>query len=84
MAQQTQRPARRFKAGSVYASVWETTRERDGRTTTRYSVTICKRYRDKEGAWRNSTSFFPNDLPRVQYVAGKAFDYVNSQGSRAG
>jgi len=84
MTHQSDRPVQRFKAGSVSAAVWATTRERGGRTSTRYAVSIVKRYKDPEGNWHNGTTFFPNDLPRVQLVAGKAYEFCSTGGKDPG
>lgn len=43
---------------------------------TRHSVTIRKSYRDKDGTWKESSTFFPNNLPRLSLVARKAFEWI--------
>ncbi len=77
MVQQPQRPIKEFRAGNVKAAIWEDEREDQGRTTTRHSIKIQKRYFDeKVGDWRDTDYFFPNDLPRLCLVAGKAFEHI--------
>lgn len=77
MAQQGQKPAKEFKAGTVKAAVWKEQREEDGRTTTRYSVKIEKRFFDETTKeWRNTDYFFANDLPRLRLVAEQAFEFI--------
>lgn len=77
MAQQPQKPIKEFRAGNVKAAIWEDEREDQGRTTTRHSVKIQKRFLDKNtGDWHDTDYFFPNDLPRLCLVAAKAFEHI--------
>ena len=83
MTDQNRKPVRRFKAGSVSAAIWAAQVDKNGRTVTRYSVRIEKRYRDREGNFQTSHTFFPNDLPRVQLVTGKAYEFCSLQEKKA-
>jgi hypothetical protein len=77
MTQSTpQPPEKTFRAGTVSASIWRKEVEQNGRKVVQHSIRIQKRYRDKEGKWQNTDYFFPNDLPRLQLVVEKAFEYV--------
>lgn len=77
MAQQTQKPIKEFRAGTVKAAVWKEQREEAGRSTSRFSVRIEKRYFDEASKeWRNTDYFFANDLPRLCLVAQRAFEFV--------
>ena len=77
MAQQTQKPTKEFRAGTVKAAVWKEQREEAGRPTIRYTVKIEKRYFDEASKeWRNTDYFFANDLPRLRLVAERAFEFI--------
>jgi len=69
-------PDREFRAGAIRASIWGDEAEQDGRTYTRHTVKIEKRYRDDRNEWKSTQYFFPNDLPRLALVASKAYEYV--------
>jgi len=69
-------PDREFRAGAIRASIWGEEAEQDGRTYTRHTVKIEKRYRDDRNEWKSTQYFFPNDLPRLALVASKAYEYV--------
>ena len=74
---QHQQPVKEFRAGAISAAVWRNEIERNGRTITQHSVQLQKRYRDPEsGEWRDSSSLFPNDLPKAQLLLAKAFEYI--------
>ena len=77
MAQQTQKPTKEFRAGTIKAAVWKEDREEGGKATVRYSVKIEKRYFDEASKeWRNTDYFFANDLPRLRLVAERAFEFI--------
>jgi len=77
MFDQPNKPVKSFRSkGGITAAVWAKDVERDGTTFTRYSVTLDKRYRDRDGSWQTSSSLFPEDLPRAQLVLGKAFEFI--------
>jgi len=77
MAQQTQKPIKEFKAGTVRAAIWKEDREDAGRRMVRFSVKIEKRYRDEANKeWRSTDYFFANDLPRLCLVAERAFEFI--------
>jgi hypothetical protein len=76
MSQQGNRPVKEFRAGGIRASIWSSRVDRNGKAHTRFSVRIEKRSRDENGTWQTSSTLFPNDLPRVQLVAAKAFEFI--------
>ena len=69
-------PVRTYRAGGVSAAVWRNESEKDGRTVVAYSVRFQKRFR-KNDEWQNSDYYFPEDLPKLQLVAAKAFEFVS-------
>ena len=74
--QRSNRPVKDFRSGGVVAAIWRHDTEQDGRTIVNNSVTIGKRYRDKDGIWQDSSSFFVGDLPRLELVIRKAYEYL--------
>jgi hypothetical protein len=65
-----------FKSAGVSAAVWRKEVEQDGRTVVQFHVRVEKRYKDRDGKWQSSDYFFPDELPRLELVARKAFEYV--------
>ena len=77
MTQQTQKPTKEFRAGTIKAAVWKQQQEEGARSTIHYSVKIEKRYFDEASKeWRNTDYFFANDLPRLRLVAERAFEFI--------
>lgn len=75
MSEQNQ-PVKKFRAGGISASIWRNEREAGGETVVDFSVSFQKRYRDGEGAWKDSETFFAYDLPQLELVVRKAYDYL--------
>lgn len=69
-------PMTTFRAGGVKATVWENEiKTKDGKTIDVYSVNIDRSYKDGD-EWKTTSSFKLNDLPKVQLVAAKAYEYL--------
>ena len=75
MADETRRPEKEFRCGGISAAVWRNDVEKDGRTTVRHSISIQKRYQDKNGNWKTTKSWFPEELARLRLVIEKCMEY---------
>ena len=66
------KPIAKFSSGLLQATVWENKKEdREFKT-----VIFQKRYQDKEGDWKDSTSLNATDLPRAMVVLGRAYEFL--------
>ena len=81
MTQQGNQPIKTFRIKGISASIWRNDVEKEGVTVVRHSVRIQKRFRQDDGEWKNTDYFFPEDLPRLQLVTAKAFEYISLKGS---
>jgi len=76
MSQQSNKPVKVFRAGNVRASIWLNQVEAKGRSVTRPSLSIEKRFRDREGQWKSSRLHaFADDLPKLEVVIREAYAY---------
>ena len=83
MNQPNNQPAKEFRAGAISASVWRNEDpQQNGKSRIRHSVKIQKRFRNKEGDWQNSDYFFPEDLPKVELLVRKAYEFVTLSESK--
>lgn len=75
------KPIKKYRLGSVVATVWvNKIKKQVGKSeviTPIENVTIERLYRDKEGNWKATNSFRPNDLPKVAKVAEKAWEFLS-------
>ncbi|MBW2988338.1 hypothetical protein DRJ48_00275 [Candidatus Woesearchaeota archaeon] len=71
------KPERKFKAGAVTATIWKNEAVRqDGSKGEFYTVTLERRYKDRNGEWATSNSLRVNDLPKAVLVLDKAYEYI--------
>ena len=75
---QPQRPAESFRAGGVKATIWENS-TKDGNSY--YSVTLTRSYKDGDD-WKETNSYYRDDLPKVELVMRKAFEFVHMEADR--
>lgn len=75
---QPQRPATTIRAGGIKATVWEN-QTKDGNTY--YSVSLSRSYKDGE-EWKETNSYYRDDLPKVELVTRKAFEFIHLEAER--
>jgi hypothetical protein len=70
-------PEKRFSAGTISATVWQNAgKAKDGQTISYRTVSLQRRYKDKNGAWQNANSLRLNDLPKASLVLQKAYEFM--------
>jgi len=77
MSDQPNKPVKTFRCkGGISAAVWQNQVERAGKTYTRFSVTVQKQYRDRDGNWQTTSSLFEEDIQKVRLILGKVYEYI--------
>jgi hypothetical protein len=71
-----QPPIREFRIGTVSCAVWRDEVEQDGRTQVRHSFKLKKRYRDRDGNWQDSQTYFPDDVFKAIIVFQQAYEFA--------
>ena len=69
-------PLEKFKAGQVSAAIWENKVMVNGKETVMLKASIQRRYKDKNGEWKSTTSFGRNEIPLAIYCLQKAFEKI--------
>ncbi len=70
-------PEKRFSTGVVTATVWQNAgKGRSGEIVSYRTVSLQRRYKDKNGIWQSASSFRVNDLPKAALVLQKAYEYL--------
>lgn len=77
-----QLPEKKFSTGAISATIWKNdgTSKRTGGPVEFRTVTLQRRYTDKEGNWQTSNSLRLNDLPKASLVLQKAYEYLVLKG----
>jgi len=72
------RPIKEFRARNLSLAIWQNEgTTRDGRPIKLHSITLNKRYQDQQTReWKDSSSFFPDDLPRLRLLLDKAYEHI--------
>ena len=66
-------PVKKFRVGAVSCAVWQN----DGKDGSKFfTVTMERRYKDKEGNWKSTNNLGVNDLPKAVLVLQKAFEFA--------
>ena len=68
----TNKPVNEFKVGRVRAAVWANESENG----VWFSVSFSRLYKDKDGNWKDSTSFSRDDLPLLMKAADQAHTFL--------
>jgi hypothetical protein len=66
------KPVKSVKVGAVEAAVWENA-SKEGRKF--FTTTLDKNYKDGE-AWKKTTSFGADDLPKAILALQQAYEFV--------
>jgi hypothetical protein len=71
-------PEKKFSTGAICATVWKNngTSKRDGAQVEFRTIQLDRRYKDKDGAWKSTSSLRVNDLPKASLVLNKAYEYL--------
>jgi hypothetical protein len=70
------KPIKKFRAGAISATVWENHSVKNNETITYSSITIERAYKDKDGKWQSTSSYRVMDLPKVELVTRKAYEFL--------
>ena len=67
------KPIKKFQAGSVSCALWENEISVNGSKKPVLKASLQRRYRDKDGSWKSSTSFSRNEVALTIYCLMQAF-----------
>lgn len=70
-------PEQEFRAGVVVATIWRVPVAQAGTRYDQFKIQVLKRYKDdKDGVWKTTSYFQPHELPKLELLARKAFEYT--------
>ena len=73
------KPIHEIRLNHVKLAIWRN----EGETGTWYSVSACRVYRTKEGAWQQAPSFHAADLLALSKAADMADSWIRQSAHRA-
>jgi hypothetical protein len=71
-------PEKRFSTGVINATVWKNLgkSKKTGEEVEYSTISLQRRYTDKDGAWKSTSSLRINDLPKASLVLSKAYEFL--------
>ena len=76
LKKQKEKPIKVFRIGTVQASVFMNTAEKDGKKLKIPSVSFQKRFVDEKGEWQTTNKLNLNDIPKAILVLNEAYRYL--------
>ena len=75
-------PEKKFSTGAITATIWKNngTSKQNGESVEFRTIQLDRRYKDKEGTWKSTSSLRLNDLPKASLVLDKAYEYLVLKG----
>jgi len=70
------KPLKEFASGSIRATIWENEREKDNQKFTTHTIRVERTYKDQDDNWQATNGFRQGDLPKVELVVRKAFEFL--------
>lgn len=78
---ENKKPEKVFSTGAINVAVWKNDGvSKDGNKTEFRTVNIQRRYADKSGEWKSTSTLRINDLPKAALALNKAFEYLVMKG----
>ena len=78
-------PEKKFSTGAISATVWKNSGvSKTGEATEFQTVSLQRRYTDKKGEWKSTSTLRINDLPRAALVLSKAYEYLTLKDTMQG
>jgi hypothetical protein len=70
-------PEKKFSTGAISATIWKNSgKTKTGEATEYRSITLQRRYKDRNDQWQSTNSLRVNDLPKAALVLNKAYEYL--------
>lgn len=70
-------PEKNFRAGAISATIWRNIGQKENGEETEYkTISLERRYTDKEGKWQSTNCFRVNDLPKAKVALEEAYKYL--------
>ena len=66
------RPEKQISTGAIQATIWNNEKGNISFKT----ISLTRRYKDKNDKWQSSNNLRITDLPKAQLVLSKAYEYL--------
>lgn len=71
------KPENKFQIGAVSACIWKRSHTtKDGQSFEKRQVSLDRTYKDRNGNWKNSSSYDTNDIPKAILALSQAYQHL--------
>ena len=77
------KPLHKLSASGIDLAIWSNLVDGPSGRIEVLKAQVERRYKAADGSYKSTTSFGINDIPRVQYLLAKAYDYILTQQAAA-
>ena len=71
------KPVAKFKAAQISAALWENEiTAKNWHKAPMLKASVQRRYKDRDGQWKSSTSFSRSEIPLAIYCLQRAFEKI--------
>ena len=79
MTNENAKPVKKFVAGTIQAAIWNNRLPvGGGNDNVMMTVSLERRYKDREGNWQSSGSLRVNDVPKAVLLLNKAYEFLTT------
>jgi hypothetical protein len=70
-------PVKKFFVAGINVAIWENELETESGARKTNSVSIDRRYKDKNGEWKSTNSLKAQDIPKAILGLQKAYEFIS-------
>jgi len=72
------RPVKKFRSGVLSVAIWKNSAvsKQTGQPVDFYTISLDRRYTDKDDNWQSTQTLRVNDLPKMTLLLQKAYEYL--------
>jgi hypothetical protein len=75
-------PVKTIACGNVLFSIFQNQGQRNGASTVYYTARPSRSYRDADGNWSYTNSFYKSHLPQLIHACEKALEFIEEAESQ--
>ncbi|MCK4670646.1 MAG: hypothetical protein KAT43_05590 [Nanoarchaeota archaeon] len=67
---------KQFSTGAIQATIWNNNKNGQINNSNVFTISLTRRYKDRQGNWKFTNNFSLTDLPKARLVLGKAYEHL--------
>ena len=71
------KPLKEYSAGACKATIWQNEIEKNGNTFGVHTIKLARRYKDKDGNWKETSNYNKKDLADIVVLSMQALQFLS-------